>query len=370
MEQHELSLKDMWNIAWARRKMIIRNVIIISIIAAGISLLFSNWYKATAVILPPSSQPLSLGNMSMLGEFGLGNFLGSNDDHNKVLSILKSKSILEAVAKKYQFIDRYDVENLEEAVNALGENLDVNLEEEMQISISFWDKDQEIVAEITNYFVYCLDSLNIALNASKGKNNRAFIETRINDVLDSLLMLEKEITKFMEEEGILSLEDQVRVGVESAAQFKMQIMQKEIELSVARNTFDVGNPVVKQISSELTNLRKKYREFFQKDPSEKLLPSFKNIPKVGVRFTRLERQIEYYVKLIQFLGPQYENARIEEAKNIPTIQILDYASRPEKKDKPRRSRWVMAAFGLTAILSVYYAYFKDRASYIANQNSS
>ena len=62
--------------------------------------------------------------------------------------------------------------------------------------------------------------------------------------------------------------------------------------------------------------------------------------------------------------------RIEEAKNIPTIQILDEATRPEKKDKPRRSRWVMAVFALTGLLSVYYTYFKDRATYIKNHPSS
>lgn len=371
MEERELAIKDIWNIAWARRKMIIRNTLMMSIFVAGISLLFSNWYKATAVILPPSSSSaFSMGNIGMLGDMGIGNLLGSNDDHNKILSILKSRSILEAVAKKYNFIERYDVKNINEAIEGLSGNLNVNLEEEMQISVSFWDKDQEMVAEITNYFIYCLDSLNRELNTTKGKNNRVFIESRISDVLDSLKFLERQITRYMEEEGILSLSDQVRVGVESAASFKAEIMRKEIELAVTQNTFDDNSPVVKQLKNELKSLKIKYKEFFYDVPSDKLMPNFNKIPKVSIKFARLERQIEYYVKLIQFLGPQYETARIEEAKNIPTIQRLDEATRPEKKDKPRRSRWVMAVFALTGLLSVYYTYFKDRAVYIKNHSSS
>jgi len=371
MEERELTIKDIWNIAWARKKMIIRNTLIVSIIVAGISLLFPNWYKGTAVILPPSSSnTFSMGNLGMLGEMGIGNLLGSSDNHNKILSILKSRSILEAVAKKYHFIERYDVENMYEAVEVLSGNIEVNLEEEMQISVSFWDKDQEMVAEITNYFIHCLDSLNLQLNTTRGKNNRIFIESRISDVLDSLKFLETQITQFMEEEGILSLSDQVRVGVENAASFKAEIMKKEIELAVAQNTFDAKSPVIKQLKNELNSLKAKYKEFFYEVPSDKLMPNFNEIPKVGIKFTRLERQIEYYVNLIQFLGPQYETARIEEAKNIPTIQILDEATRPDKKDKPRRSRWVLAVFGLTGLLCVYYAYFKDRATYIESLSSS
>ena len=233
MEERELTSREIWAIVWNRKKMVIRNTLIVSIVVAGISLLFSNWYKSTSIIILPASQPIQIGNMGMIGDFGISNFLGTADDHNKILSILKSKSILEAVANKYNFVERYGVDNLEEAIKALSENLDVNLEEEMQISVSFWDTDQEMVAEITNYIIYCLDSLNLALNTTKGRNNRVFIESRIEDVLDSLKVLETEITRFMEDEGIMSIPDQVRVGVESAAQVKLKIMEKEIELAMA-----------------------------------------------------------------------------------------------------------------------------------------
>jgi uncharacterized protein involved in exopolysaccharide biosynthesis len=364
MEDRELTLKEIWALVWKRKKLIIRNTLIVSFVVAGISLLFSNWYKSTAIIILPSSQPIQLGNMGMIGEFGISNFLGTADDHNKILSILKSNSILEAVARKYNFVDKYGVDNMEEAIKALRENLDVNLEEEMQISVSFWDTDQEMVAEINNYIIYCLDSLNLALNTTKGRNNRVFIESRIEDVLDSLKSLEIEITRFMENEGLMSIPDQVRVGVESAAQVKLKIMEKEIELAVARNTFDENNTIIKQLRSELSSLRNKYQEFFKESTSEKLIPNFHRVPKLAVRYARLERQIEYYVKLVEFLGPQYENSRIEEMKNIPTIQVLDSATRPEKKDKPKRSRWVLAAFGLTALLSSYYVYFKDRSVHL------
>jgi uncharacterized protein involved in exopolysaccharide biosynthesis len=137
-------------------------------------------------------------------------------------------------------------------------------------------------------------------------------------------------------------------------------MQKEIELAVASGTFDENNTVVKQIKNELWNLKIKYKEFFTEDSSDKLMPNFHRIPEVGVKFAKLERQIKYYVKLIEYLGPQYEKAKIDELKNVSTIQIIDRATRPERKDKPKRSRIVLAFFALTALVSSYYAYFKER----------
>lgn len=363
MNEIELTLKDMWNIIWQRKKMIIRNTLIVSILVALISLLLPNWYKATSVLLPPSNNNMALNPMSILSTAGIGDFLGNAEDQNRILSILKSNTLLETIAKKFNFIKRYDTKNMEEAIKELSNNINVSVEEEMQIVVSFWDKDQEKVAEINNYIVNCLDSLNIELSTKKGKNNRIFIESRIENVMDSLKTIESKLTSFMEYEGVLSLTDQVRVGVEKAAEMKAQIMAKEIELAVARSTYDKNNIIVKQLVNEILNLKSKYAEFYKENPSDKILPNFSKVPEVSMKYAQLIRNIEYFVKLIEFLGPQYESAKIEEMKDIPTIQLLDRAVRPEKKDKPRRAKIVLIFFALSFVISTYVAYFQGRSTY-------
>jgi len=359
MEDRELTLRDLWNILWGRRKMIIRNALIAAVVVSIITLLLPNWYKATAVILPPENDN-TFGAAGLLGNLGFGNILGGDQNQNRVLSILDSRTLLEALAKKYDFQERYGADNLEETIKELDDNIEVNLEEQFQITVSFWDTDQEMVAEMTNYILHCLDSLNIVFSTGKAHENRVFIEGRVNTILDSLKMLEHELSTFMEKEGILSLTDQVAVSVEKAAELKAQIMAKEIELTIAKNIFDKKNPKILQMENELAGYRSKYREFYRDNPDDKLMPNFNKVPELGIRFTRIQREINYYVKLLEFLGPQYEKAKIDEAKTIPTIQVLDYASRPEKKDKPRRSILVIVFTGITGVLSMYYAYFKDR----------
>jgi tyrosine-protein kinase Etk/Wzc len=359
MDDRQLSIKVFWDMLWPYRKMIIRNVSIIIVISIVWSLLLPNWYKATSVVLPPTSDSKPLGIMSMISNAGLGGFLGGDESLNKILSILKSQRLLEALAIKYDLMKKYDVDNMEETLKILSDNIDVSVEDEMQIAVSFWDKDQERVSEMTNYIIFCLDSLNIILSTGKAKNKRKFIESRIEEVLDSLRVLELEIAQFMHDENILSLTDQLAVGVQNAADLKAQIMAKEIELTIAKNTFEKSSAVIKNIQNEVNGYKEKYREFFQDNSSDKLLPNFSRVPEVGIKFTRLQRQLEYYVRVLEFLAPEYESSKIEETKNIPTIQILDRAVRPERKDKPKRSLIVLGAMALTLIFSLYVIYWKE-----------
>jgi uncharacterized protein involved in exopolysaccharide biosynthesis len=76
------------------------------------------------------------------------------------------------------------------------------------------------------------------------------------------------------------------------------------------------------------------------------------LPEIEKEFLQLEREIKYYTELLQFLGPQYEQAKIAEARNIPTVQVLDEAVRPEKKDKPKRKIIVVITFLLTFFMSI------------------
>ena len=359
MDERQLSIKELWDIIWSYRKMIIRNASIIIVISIIWTLLMPLWYKASAVILPPSSGSQPLGVMSMLSNVGLGSVMGGDENTNKVISILKSRRLLEAVALKYDLMKKYDIDNMEDTMEELFDNMEISVEDEMQIVVSFWDTDQENVAPMTNYIIFCLDSLNIVLNTGKGKNNREFIESRIKEVVDSLQILEVEITQFMNDEKILSLPDQLTVGVQNAADLKAQIMAKEIELAIAQGTFGQTSTVIKKLENEISQYREKYQEFFLENPSERLLPNFSRVPEVGIKLARLQRQVDYYVQVLQYLAPQYESSKIEETRNVPTIQVLDHALRPEKKDKPKRSLIVLGTLFLTMIITLYVIYWKE-----------
>ena len=361
MQEKEINLIDYWNIIWKRKKFIITSVIIVTVISAVISLILPKWYKATAVIMPPETEESRFGGLSAnLGAFGLGGMFGGSESQMRFLAILKSRSLLETMNKKFDFQKRYQTENLESTLNVLRNNINIKIEEEEQIVVSMLDRDQDMVADMANYIVYCLDNLNITLTASKAKSSREFIENRIQIVRDSLNKLENEISMFMQKKGIISISDQMKTAVEKAADMKAAIMAKEVELEVKKRVLSIKSPEVESLESELVILRSKFNEFYSETSSEKLFLNFDKIPDMEKEYLQLKRKAEYYTKLLEYLGPQYEQAKIEEARDVPTVQVLDKAVRPERRDKPKRKIIVFMnfffAFWLTiAIVFIQHA---------------
>lgn len=359
MDQKELNLVKVGKIIWEWKIKIIVSVFIITSLSIGVSLLLPKWYKAKAVVLSPQSGDLPFSPMSILGDLGLGSMMGGNENVFRYLAILKSRTLREAIARKYDLQERYECKNMELTLKKMDKNLLIEVGDENQIEISMYDKDQDLVADMTNYVVDCLDSLNVELSVSNARNNRMFMETRVNSVLDSLEFISRKLADFMKENGILSLEDQVVVGIEQASFLRTQIIQKEVELEVSEQSLGKNNPAISRMRYELASLRRKYDDFIKSNTAETLIPNFAEVPYLKMQLIKMQRQMEYYTRLIEFLGPQYEQQKFEEAKNIPTLQVLDEAVRPELKDKPKRAIIVILVFILSGFTAMAYAIVKE-----------
>lgn len=357
MDKRELDLLELVKILWRRKLFIISTVSIACIITVVITLLLPEWYKATAKILPPSvaQSPFGLiGNMDL----SFGQLFGGNNDQFRILSILKSRNLKEQVVKKYNLQDRYNTENIEQAVKKLEENIDVGIGDEMQIYVTMWDKSQDDVADIVNYTVRCLDSINIAISSKKAHEVRTFLEQRISEVIDSLLQLEAQLSDYMSSEDILSLEDQVRVSVEAAAGLKSELIIAEVELAVARKTLNPNDPKIVVLENKVNSLLEMYQNFSANSKDDNISPDLSRVPELGIKMEDFQRRVKYFASLLEFLGPQYEKAKIKEKRDIPTIEVYDWAVRPERKDKPHRALIVVIMFIISSFLSSIYLLLK------------
>ncbi|MBO8152907.1 MAG: hypothetical protein H0Z30_10510 [Candidatus Marinimicrobia bacterium] len=360
MEREPLTIAELFRILARQKRIVAIVVLIFTITSIIVSLSLPKYYKATTVILPFSSEGtalLSQGVISSLGMFGLQN---TQIDVSRILAILKSRTLLEIVAKRFNLQKRYGKRSWVGTLNSLKKNIKVVVGEESQIKITVYDKDQLLVDDVANFIVECLDSINISLTTKSARENRIFIEGRLREVIDSLSIYEKRLTKFMRENGIVSLEEQVKVGVEKIADLKAQLAMKEIELEIARNTYGVNSPISRQVEIQMLSIKRKYDEFRNTSLTDDLFPAFSKVPELEVKFARLKREAEYYSKLLEYLGPQYEQAKINEVKKVSTIQVLDKAVTPERKAKPKRAKIVSLTFVISLLFGMYLAYFKDR----------
>ncbi|MEA3286950.1 MAG: Wzz/FepE/Etk N-terminal domain-containing protein [Candidatus Marinimicrobia bacterium] len=348
-----MNLLEIFSTIAKYKKVIVVNFIIVATLSATISLLLPKWYRSTVLIMPPASQS-PLGSIGVLGNIALGGILsGGDENQNRFIAILKSRRLLTDVVDKFDLWKIYDTDTYENALAALQGNMKIEIGDEMQIKVSLFDQDQEGVANILNYAINRLDSINIDLATQKAHNNRIFIESRLFDVIDSLAYLENDFISFLEINGVLSLPDQITAGITQAGELKSIITQKEIELAVSKQVLDSENPTITRLNIEIQVLQKKYDEYFSERNLKDLFPNFNDIPSLQLSIERISRKIKYHTTVLEFLGPQYEQAKIEEIKNVSTVQVLDWGARPEKRSRPHRTLIVLVSTMLSTLLLAY-----------------
>ncbi len=336
MKKEEIDLFVLFNILWKKKGLIFFSTLIVAIITAGITLLLPKSYKAQAIILPNNAQASENNFASTIKAFGFGSLLGSDSGQNSLLTILKSRKILELLNDKYNFKKRFKTKYFDVTLREIKKRFHIDTGDEDQIIISMELRDKNIVANAVNYTIHCLDSLNIALSNSNAKINRIFLEKRLTEVKDSLRFYENQMKDFMKNNNIISITDQVKYTIENAAKLNAEIEEKQIELKLKQNIYGENNLIIENLKKNIALLKKSYNNNFMQNGKEIYL-NLNNVTSNQLTYIRLKRMVEFYTQLMEFIAPQYEQAKIDEIKKLPTFQVIDYARTPDTKSKPRRA---------------------------------
>jgi uncharacterized protein involved in exopolysaccharide biosynthesis len=296
---------------------------------------------------------------------------GASDETNILVAILESRSIAENTIKQFNLLERYESDDMEEAIISFRGTVDVSINDEGMIIIiassttghladdAEENETRTLCADIANFMVAELNRINTELQTKKAKFNRIFIERRYEQNKSDLKEAENAIKKFGETYGMISLPDQVSAAIQAAAQIESQIAVKEVELQALKSTLYSGHPEIKKKEIELRELRKKLEEMKVGAPqrdSLAIFPVFSEAPELGIKYLQLRRELEVQNKIFEFLTQQYEQAKIQEARDTPTVQVLDAAIPPLKRDKPKRSILVLLAGMVSIIFSALYIY--------------
>jgi len=137
MEKKQVNIIDYLYVLVKWRKLIIINFLVVCIIAAGISLILPKWYRAETTILPPLEEGAQMGMSSIMRNLSVGGLgLGAvSEETNLFLAILNSRTVMEAVARKFDLMKRYKTKNMEETVRTLRGHVSVKINEEGTITL-------------------------------------------------------------------------------------------------------------------------------------------------------------------------------------------------------------------------------------------
>jgi len=331
-------------------------IFIISVGATTYALLATKWYKATASVLPAERASV-LGSFSGLSSLvksfsptkGIAALTGTSEV-DRYMAILKSGTMINDVISKFKIREEYEMEDAyyEKVVKAFFSNLEIDVEDEGNLVVSVYDMDPQKAADIANYMIMQLNEVNTRLSVTNAKANREFIERRYIESITYIDTLENAMKNFQEKYGVIAVPEQLEATVKAMSDIYAQLAQKEVELSVMRRTYGEDSPLTLQADIGVQELNKKINSLnagndLSNDGVNLLIP-FKKAPGLGYKYFKIYKDLEIQYKILEFVQPMYEEAKVEEVRNTPSVLVLDYAGPAERKAKPKGSVYLVISF--------------------------
>lgn len=381
----EIDLLDYLHVVIKRRRMIVRNVLYAALLMIVLSLILPSRYEATTTLMPPDEQDAS-GLRGLLANTpaGLFDVPGVPATSAEVfVEILKSRTVAEGVLKRtYRYggesrtlLDIWEAESLGRAIETLQSNSRISANEQGIVHISVELSDPELAAQVANAYVAELDRVNQQKSFSRAKNSRLYIEEQLKRTEANLKEASRALAEFQAEYKAVNLEEQTKVAIAKAGELKGAIIAKEVELEVALQTMKPDNPAILRLRKQLDELKSQYQHLqfgnavaFE-EQKDYFIP-FSEVPEVGLRYAELMREVKVQETVWELLNRQYYSAKIQEARDTPTVQILDEAVPPEKRSSPKRRLLVIVGAFLAGVFSIFWAFILEYAERVREHEES
>jgi len=354
MSDREFDLQRIWGPVWARRGWVAVFAATATIITAVIVFLLPSWYRAEAVLLPPSDNDSGFGPASLLHAIAVpGISIPSPSTGAEVfIAILESRTVGEQVVREFNLQALYHKPTLEDAIRELSRHAKFKLTEAGTIVIGVEDHDAKRAAAMANRYVDLLDRFNREVRMTKGRRTRLFIETRITETQQKLSRAEEELAAYQSRHKTLAISPDKSSAIEAAADLYGQREALQIRLGVVRSYTRASTDEEVQIQQRL----------------EQIDHQLALLPQTGLEQARLLREVKTLEQVFVLLSAQYEQAQIDEARDVATVESLDPASPPVRKSRPHRVVMILGAALLGTALGIAYALLQpgDRAEYPAD----
>lgn len=382
-----MKLQDIVHILLVNWKQIIKYTVGASLIVFIYLLLISPiTYNAPITVLPPpeADQLTGLGSILSGSGGGVSDFLTGKlapGNSQLYIQILKSRTAAEYVIRKNNLLDFYDVESEYEAVKKLQKDLGLDLSKEgvitLYVNVSsgylpmiFSDINliKKLSARISNSFIQALDSINREKISYRAKKGREYIEEQLNITKSELDSSEVKLMEFQKKNKTVSLPEQLTSSIESAAKLKAEIVSTEIEIGLLEPNSRPDNRTLLALKKKLSQLNEEYDKF--DIDSDDYLVAFSNVPELGMELSKLLRTVKIKNEVYLLLQQQYYKERIQENRDVPTIDVLDEAIPPEKKASPRIIySTTLSSLFILLLVSSFFIFREKKISFFKKDTS-
>jgi capsule polysaccharide export protein KpsE/RkpR len=357
LRSRQNSVERVW-LLWERRRFLMRAAVCGLIASTIIAFIIPTRYESTTRLMPPDTQSGSgmaiLAALTGKGGLGLssmaGDLLGMKSSGALFTDILRSRTV------ENRLIDRFDLRKVyhdrywEEARKDLMERTAFYEDRKSGvITITVWDRDPHRAAQLAQAYVEELDRLVAEVSTSSARRERVFIEQRLQTVKQDLDNASRKFSEYASQNTAIDITAQGKATVEAAAKLEGELIVAQSQLQGLEQIYSKDSVRIRSLQATVNELRSQLhmiggeksdlssdQNAASKNSSSQEFPSIRQLPLLGVKWADLYRETKIQETVYELLTQQYELAKIQEAKEIPVVKMLDAADVPEKKSYPPR----------------------------------
>ena len=343
--QEDLTFLDLLIIVMQRKKLIGIVTALVTASAIAIAFLLPQEFTATVIILPPqgnSSMSSLLANQlaGMSAVSGMASSaLGIKNINDMYVAMMKSRSVEEAVIKRYGLESEYHKHYLVDARKALEKHAQIDgSTKDGLIRLKFSDQSPDRASEIANGYVEQFRSLSQNLAITEASQRRVIFENQLEKTKADLENADEALKRTQLSTGMVQVDGQARALIDSAARLRAEVVSKQVQIEAMRSYAGDENPALTQAQSELEGLKAQFAKLVgsQGNGTDDLFVSKGNVPEAGLEYIRRLRDVKYYEAIFDVLARQLELAKLDEAKEGAFIQVVDPLYRLNKRSSPKR----------------------------------
>ncbi len=223
-------------------------------------------------------------------------------------------------------------------------------------------------ALLANIFVDELQNISLKLNLTKASTERSFLEKRLSGVKHDLKVAETEMRDFQEKNKTIKADSQAAVAIEGIARLKAEIVTKEVQLSAMRYSMTDQSPEVKSLLAGITRMKGQLAAM--SGAGGGVIPSAGSVPSIGMEYVRRLRELKTQEALFEQLTKQYEMAKINEARDSSSLQVLDEAVTPLRKSKSKRALIVILSTVTAFFCALFWVFIKEYLAKLSPEYST
>jgi capsule polysaccharide export protein KpsE/RkpR len=352
---------------WRNRRFLWRSTLCGIILASCFAFWLRKSYTATARLMPPEKEAMSTSPMAMMAAMSSGNnsgggsggggggmgdvasvasdLLGTKSQGALVVDMMYGRSVEDAVVNRFDLRKVYKVKFMDDARKRLMKHTDIAEDKKSGIIVmKVADHDPQRAAAMAQTYLEALNDVLATVSTSSARRERIFIEDRLKTVKQSLDAAERQYSDYASQNSAIDIPEQGRAMVAATAMMQGQLIAAQSELEGLAQVYTENNVRVRSARARVAGLQKELDKMGgaenatapSKNGSSDIYPSIRKLPLLGVRWADLYREVKIEETVYELLTGEYELAKIQEAKEVPSVKFYDPPEVPERPSGPPR----------------------------------